>query len=75
LLGVVRDATGHALVPSVVYYGKDGIEVGYSAKARHERGEKGVIRLRISVAPGWHLQGPDGLRIEAWIGSDFNSGR
>jgi hypothetical protein len=28
------------------------------------RGEKGAIRMRISVAPGWHLQGPDGLRVE-----------
>ena len=29
------------------------------------RGEKGALRIRISIAPGWHLQGPDGLRIEA----------
>ena len=29
------------------------------------RGGKGALLLRISVAPGWHLQGPDGLRIEA----------
>ena len=29
------------------------------------RGEKGALRVRISIAPGWHLQGPDGLRIEA----------
>ncbi|MGZ5381991.1 MAG: thioredoxin domain-containing protein, partial [Thermoanaerobaculia bacterium] len=44
---------------------------GVAVETRVPRGEKGVIRLRISVAPGWHLQGPDGLRIEAWIGSDF----
>ncbi len=35
---------GHALVPSVVYYAPDGsVEVGYPAKQRYERGEKGVI--------------------------------
>jgi hypothetical protein len=35
------------------------------------RGEKGALRLRVSVAPGWHLQGPDGLKIEARGGSEF----
>lgn len=35
------------------------------------RGGKGAIRIRISVAPGWHLRGPDGLKIEAWGGSEF----
>jgi hypothetical protein len=33
--------------------------------------EGSSLRLRLSVTPGWHLQGPDGLRIEAWAGSDF----
>ncbi|HTS01946.1 MAG TPA: thioredoxin domain-containing protein [Thermoanaerobaculia bacterium] len=37
---------------------------GVAVEPRIPRGEKGAIRLRISVAPGWHLQGPDGLRIE-----------
>jgi molecular chaperone HscA len=41
---VVQNIHGHALVPSVVFYATDGkIEVGYSAKARVERGEKGAI--------------------------------
>lgn len=41
---VLQNIHGHALVPSVVYYAPDGnIEVGYSAKARGDRGEKNVI--------------------------------
>jgi molecular chaperone HscA len=41
---VIQNIHGHALVPSVVYYAADGnIEVGYSAKARGDRGEKNVI--------------------------------
>ncbi len=44
---------------------------GVAVETRVPRGEKGVIRMRISVAPDWHLQGPDGFRIEAWAGSDF----
>jgi molecular chaperone HscA len=39
---VIHNIHGHALVPSMVYYGKE-IEVGYPAKARYEKGEKGVI--------------------------------
>jgi hypothetical protein len=35
------------------------------------RGGTGALVLRISVVEGWHLQGPDGLRIEAWGGSEF----
>ena len=41
---VVQNIHGHALVPSVVYYGDDGsVDVGYSAKARGDKGEKNVI--------------------------------
>lgn len=41
---VIRNTHGHALVPSVVYYATDGgIEVGYPAKARADRGEKGAV--------------------------------
>ncbi len=41
---VIHNIHGHALVPSVVYYAPDGgIEVGYPAKARWERGEECVI--------------------------------
>jgi hypothetical protein len=27
--------------------------------------------LRVSLSSGWHLQGPDGLKIEAWGGEKF----
>jgi uncharacterized protein YyaL (SSP411 family) len=37
---------------------------GVAVEPKIPRGEKGAIRIRITVAPGWHLQGPDGLRIE-----------
>lgn len=41
---VLHNIHGHALVPSVVYYAPDGsVEIGYSAKARADRGEKNVI--------------------------------
>ncbi|MEQ1706175.1 MAG: Fe-S protein assembly chaperone HscA [Rickettsiales bacterium] len=41
---IIHNIHGHALVPSVVYYAPDGsVEVGYSAKARADRGERNVI--------------------------------
>lgn len=41
---VVHNIHGHALVPSVVFYHEDGkIEVGYPARLRYERGEKGAV--------------------------------
>lgn len=41
---VVQNIHGHALVPSVVYYASSGeIEIGYSAKKRHDAGEKGTV--------------------------------
>ncbi len=40
---VIHNIHGHGLVPSVVYYGGAEPEVGYPAKARYEKGEKGVI--------------------------------
>ena len=41
---VVHNIHGHALVPSVVYYPPQGeVEVGYSAKKRHDGGEKGTV--------------------------------
>ncbi len=41
---VIHNIHGHALVPSVVFYGSDGsIEVGYPAKQRFDKGEKGAI--------------------------------
>jgi uncharacterized protein len=44
---------------------------GVAVEPRVLRGGKGVLLLRISVSPGWHVQGPDGLRVEAWAGSEF----
>ncbi len=35
------------------------------------RGGRGALLLRFSVFPGWHLQEPDSLRIEASGGSGF----
>jgi len=41
---VVQNIHGHALVPSVVYYGENGsIEVGYPAKKRYDEGKTGAI--------------------------------
>ncbi len=41
---VVQNIHGHALVPSVVFYHDDGkVEVGYPARLRYERGEKGAV--------------------------------
>lgn len=40
---VVHNIHGHALVPSVVYYGESGVEVGYSARKRYEEGKPNVI--------------------------------
>ena len=42
---------------------------GVAVEPKVVRGEKGALRVRISVAPGWHIQGPDGLRVEASAGS------
>jgi len=41
---VVHNIHGHALVPSIVYYPYNGEpEVGYPAKQRYEKGEKGTV--------------------------------
>ncbi len=37
------------------------------------RGGKGAIRLRLTIAEGWYLQEPGGLRIEARIGEGSGS--
>jgi uncharacterized protein YyaL (SSP411 family) len=44
---------------------------GVAVEPKVVRGGKGALVLRISIAPGWHLQGPDGLKVEAWGGSEF----
>jgi molecular chaperone HscA len=40
---VIEDGNGHALLPSIVYYAQDGVEVGHAAKRRYDNGEKGAI--------------------------------
>jgi uncharacterized protein YyaL (SSP411 family) len=44
---------------------------GVAVEPKVVRGGQGAVILRISVADGWHLQGPDGLSVEAWGGSEF----
>jgi uncharacterized protein YyaL (SSP411 family) len=56
---------------NVVSAGETPVRVeGVVVEPRVVKGGKGALILRISVADGWHLQGPDGLTIEAWSGSD-----
>jgi hypothetical protein len=63
----VREAAG-----SVEAVSADGVlVVSTSSKHRAKRGAASRIPLEIRVQDGWHLQGPDGLRVEAWGGSDF----
>jgi molecular chaperone HscA len=40
---VVQNIHGHGLVPSIVYYGAGGVEVGYPAKKRYEEGQPGAL--------------------------------
>jgi uncharacterized protein len=42
---------------------------GVAVEPRILRGGRGALILRISLSSGWHLQGPDGLKIEAWGGA------
>jgi len=45
--------------------------VSFLSKHRAKRGTVSRIPLTVKIKEGWHLQGPDGLRIEAWGGTDF----
>ena len=50
----------------------DGVlSVSAPSKHRAKRGTALRIPLTLRVKDGWHLQGADGIRIEAWSGSDF----
>lgn len=61
---VVQNIHGHALVPSIVYYGSDGgVEVGYPARTRYEKGEKGA------VASVKRLMGRGGADIKKLLGN------
>jgi uncharacterized protein YyaL (SSP411 family) len=43
----------------------------FPSKHRAKRGTVSRIPLTLKIRQGWHLQGPDGLRIEARGGADF----
>jgi uncharacterized protein YyaL (SSP411 family) len=45
------------------------LSVSFPSKHRAKRGTASRLALTFHVAEGWHLQGPDGLRIEASGGS------
>jgi hypothetical protein len=45
--------------------------VTFPSKHRAQRGTASRLALTFHVAEGWHLQGPDGLRVEASGGSGF----
>jgi len=49
----------------------DLLTVSFPSMHRAKRGTALRIPLAIRVKDGWHLQGADGIRIEAWSGSDF----
>jgi hypothetical protein len=50
----------------------DGLlSVSVPSKHRAKRGTASRIPLTLRVGDGWYLPGPDGLRVEAWGGSDF----
>ncbi len=50
----------------------DGVlSVSFPSKVHAKRGARQTLTLLLSVADGWHLQGDDGIRIEAWAGSDL----
>ncbi|MFI5181177.1 MAG: thioredoxin domain-containing protein [Thermoanaerobaculia bacterium] len=50
----------------------DGVLTAFfPSKHRAKRGKVLHIPVTFEVKEGWHLQGEDGLRIEAWGGSDF----
>ncbi len=78
-IGISRPAVGlgAGVVASKVNGDRNGAEAspvrveGVAVEPRVVRGGRGALVLRISVADGWHLQAPDGLRVEAWGGSEF----
>jgi len=64
----VKEAGGRAEAASA-----DGVlSVCFPLKHRAKRGTASRIALTFRVKEGWYLQGVDGLRLEAWGGSDFS---
>ena len=62
-----NEAEGRAVATS----GDGVLTVSFPLALRAQRSDRLTLPLVISVADGWHLQGEDGLRLEAWAGSDF----
>jgi len=62
---------GEAPVRVEVASPESALQVSFPSKYRAERGTVSQIPLTLKIKQGWHLQGPDGLRIEAWGGADF----
>jgi uncharacterized protein YyaL (SSP411 family) len=67
------EAKGRAAPGSAVQaVSADGVlSVSFPSMLRAKRGTASRIALTLRVKDGWHLQGADGIRIEAWAGSDF----
>src|SRR5664279_823406 len=59
----------YGLLPSAGAGEEDVLQVSSPSKHRARRGTASRLVLTIHVKDGWHLQGPDGLRIEASGGS------
>jgi uncharacterized protein len=61
----------YGLLPRATASEEKVLQVSFPSKHRAKRGAASQISLTLKIKEGWHLQGPDGLRIEAWGGSDF----
>jgi hypothetical protein len=59
----------YGLPPSAGAGEEDVLQVSFPSKHRAQRGMASQISLTLKIKQGWHLQGPDGLRIEASGGS------
>src|ERR1039458_9789400 len=59
----------YGLLPSAGAGEEDVLQVFFPSKHRAQRGTASRISLTLKIKQGWHLQGPDGLRIEMSSGS------
>ena len=59
----------YGLLPSAGAGEEDVLQVSFPSKHRAQRGTASRISLTLKIKQGWHLQGPDGLRIEMSSGS------
>jgi len=68
-LKVNKAAAGAAPGRVEVASPEGAVQVSFLSKHRAQRGTVSRISLTLKIKEGWHLQGPDGLRIEASVGS------